>query len=146
LVLENIEGVGHPTSRFRTFQVPGGNATGITIFGGSAVTKRLQLLHEIVPKAGTTAYLMNPSNPNAESEMRAAQSAATLLGQQIIVVGWNCPRGAECDPQGRLNRDRSLRTSVTSRAIAATEPRRLRKKSYRSPGVLGMSGGAERVP
>jgi putative ABC transport system substrate-binding protein len=65
---------------------PGGNATGITIFGGGAVTKRLQLLHEIVPKAGTTAYLMNPSNPNAEIEMRAAQSAAASLGQQMTVV------------------------------------------------------------
>jgi ABC-type uncharacterized transport system substrate-binding protein len=65
---------------------PGGNATGITIFGGGAVTKRLQLLHEIAPRAGTIAYLLNPSNPNAEIEMRAAQSAATSLGQQMAVV------------------------------------------------------------
>ena len=48
---------------------PGGNA----IFGGAAVTKRLQPLHEIVPKAAPTVYLINPSNPNAEIEMRAAQ-------------------------------------------------------------------------
>ena len=65
---------------------PGGNATGITIFGGGAATKRLQLLHEIVPKATTTAYLMNPSNPNAEIEMRAAQSAAASLGKEMTVV------------------------------------------------------------
>ena len=65
---------------------PGGNLTGITIFGGGAVTKRLQLLHEIVPKAGTTAYLMNPSSPNAEIEKRAAQSAAASLGRQMTVV------------------------------------------------------------
>ena len=65
---------------------PGGNATSITIFGGAAVTKRLQLLHEIVPKAATTAYLMNPSNPNAEIEMRAAQSAAASLGQQMTIL------------------------------------------------------------
>jgi putative ABC transport system substrate-binding protein len=71
---------------------PGGNATGITIFGEGAVTKRLQLLHEIVPKAGTTVYLMNPSNPNAEIEMRAAQSAATSLGQQMTVVNASTER------------------------------------------------------
>jgi putative tryptophan/tyrosine transport system substrate-binding protein len=61
---------------------PGGNATGITVFGGSAVTKRLQLLHEILPKAAITAYLMNPCNPNPESEMRDAQSAAASLGSK----------------------------------------------------------------
>src|SRR5262249_50746207 len=37
----------------------------------------------------------------------------------------------------------SLRTSVTSRAMVATEPRRLRKKSYRSPRPLGMSAAAQ---
>jgi len=68
---------------------PGGNATGITVFGGSAATKRLQLLHEVVPKAGSTAYLMNPSNPNAEIEMQAVQSAAASLGQQMTVVNAN---------------------------------------------------------
>jgi ABC-type uncharacterized transport system substrate-binding protein len=71
---------------------PGSNATGITIFGGGAVTKRLQLLHEIVPKAGIIAYLMNPSNPNAEIEMRAAQSAAASLGQEMTVVSANSER------------------------------------------------------
>jgi putative ABC transport system substrate-binding protein len=65
---------------------PGGNMTGITIFGGDAVTKRLQLLHELAPKAGRTAYLANPSNPNAEIEMRTAHSAASSLGQQLTVL------------------------------------------------------------
>jgi putative tryptophan/tyrosine transport system substrate-binding protein len=65
---------------------PGGNATGITIFGGGAVTKRLQLLHEIVPKVGTNAYLMNPSDPNAEIEMRGAKSAAASLRLQMTAV------------------------------------------------------------
>jgi hypothetical protein len=49
-------------------------------------TEACQLLHEIVPKAATIAYLMNPSNPNAEIEMRAAQSAAASLGQQMTIV------------------------------------------------------------
>jgi putative ABC transport system substrate-binding protein len=56
------------------------------MMGGGAVIKRLQLLHEIVPKVGSTAYLMTPSNPNAEIEMRAAQSAAASLGQQMTAV------------------------------------------------------------
>src|SRR5262249_43627643 len=39
---------------------PGGNLTGVTIFGMMAVGKRLELLRQLMPKAGTIAYLMNP--------------------------------------------------------------------------------------
>jgi putative tryptophan/tyrosine transport system substrate-binding protein len=65
---------------------PGGNATGVTIFGPAAVTKRLQLLHDLVPQAAVIAFLMNPNNPNGNIEMRAAQTAATSLGKQIVVL------------------------------------------------------------
>jgi putative ABC transport system substrate-binding protein len=65
---------------------PGGNATGVTIFGPAAVTKRLQLLHDLVPKHAVTAFLMNPNNPNGSIEMGAVQTAATSLGRQIFVV------------------------------------------------------------
>jgi len=64
---------------------PGGNATGVTIFGPAAVTKRLQLLHDLVPKPAVIAFLMNPNNPNGRIEMEAAQTAATSLGRQIVV-------------------------------------------------------------
>src|SRR5215470_8212121 len=65
---------------------PGGNATGVTIFGAAGVTKRLQLMHELVPHAAVIAFLMNPSNPNSETEMRAAQDAALSLGSEILVL------------------------------------------------------------
>src|SRR5262245_8707958 len=63
---------------------PGGNATGVTIFGPAAVTKRLQLLHDLVPKAGVIAFLMNPNNPNGNIELGAVQTAATSLGRQVV--------------------------------------------------------------
>jgi putative ABC transport system substrate-binding protein len=50
---------------------PGGNATGITIFGGAAVTKRLQLLHELTPNAGTIGYLLNPNHPQRSRKVRS---------------------------------------------------------------------------
>ncbi len=65
---------------------PGGNATGITIFGPAAVTKRLQLLHELVPETARVAFLINPDNPNGEIETSLAQAAATSLGQQMLVL------------------------------------------------------------
>jgi putative ABC transport system substrate-binding protein len=68
-----------------TLNRPGGNVTGITIFGAAAVTKRLQLLHELARPAAI-AYIMNPSNPNGDTEMNAAQTAARSIGQEMIVL------------------------------------------------------------
>ncbi len=64
---------------------PGGNATGVTIFGPASVTKRLQLMHELLPRAVTVAYLMNPDNPDADLEMQAARDAAHSLGMDMHV-------------------------------------------------------------
>ena len=64
---------------------PGGNVTGITVFGDAAVTKRLQLMHELMPKAAAIAYLMNPNNLNGDIEMRVAQTAAHSLGKEMPV-------------------------------------------------------------
>ena len=72
---------------------PGGNLTGVTIFGMMAAGKRLELLRQLMPKAGTTAYLMNPNNPNRELDN--VQAAAGSLGQQILVL--NADGGQEID-------------------------------------------------
>jgi putative ABC transport system substrate-binding protein len=64
---------------------PGGNATGVIIFGAASVTKRVQLLHELVPQAAI-AYLMNPNNPSGDVEMSAAQAAARSLGRKMLVL------------------------------------------------------------
>ena len=65
---------------------PGGNATGVTIFGTAAVAKRMQLLKEVAPQATVIGFLMNPTNPNGNSEMNAAQSAASSLGKELLVL------------------------------------------------------------
>jgi putative ABC transport system substrate-binding protein len=73
---------------------PGGNRTGVTVFGAATVTKRLQLLRELVPK-GTIAYLMNPDNPNGAIELGAAQTAARSLGQEMLVFKASSERELE---------------------------------------------------
>src|SRR5262245_49006956 len=65
---------------------PGGNATGVTIFGPDAVTKRLQLLLELAPQAAAIAYVMNPNNPKGNVEMSAAQAAARSLRKEMLVL------------------------------------------------------------
>jgi putative ABC transport system substrate-binding protein len=70
---------------------PGGNATGITIFGTMAAGKRLELLRQLMAKDGIVAYLMNPRNPNQEIDN--VQAAAHTLGQQVLVLN------ASSDPE-----------------------------------------------
>jgi putative tryptophan/tyrosine transport system substrate-binding protein len=65
---------------------PDGNATGVTIFGPDAVTKRLQLLHELAPQAEVIAYIVNPNNPFGDVEMDAARTALRSLGKDMLSV------------------------------------------------------------
>ena len=66
---------------------PGGNATGINFFVQEVTSKRLALLHELVPKAARIALLINPANaPTTEATLREAREAALALGLQIHVV------------------------------------------------------------
>jgi putative ABC transport system substrate-binding protein len=48
--------------------------------------KRLELLHELVPRATVIAYLVNPTNPVTESDTKNIHTAADALGQQIRML------------------------------------------------------------
>jgi putative ABC transport system substrate-binding protein len=49
-------------------------------------TKRLGLLHELVPTAGAIAALLNPKSPNFATQSRDMQTAARAIGQQIHLL------------------------------------------------------------
>jgi putative tryptophan/tyrosine transport system substrate-binding protein len=55
---------------------PGGNLTGFSVFSVELMSKRVELLSELVPKADVIALLVNPNNANAGPMMRDAQEAA----------------------------------------------------------------------
>jgi putative ABC transport system substrate-binding protein len=60
---------------------PDGNLTGINFFASEYDTKRLALLHELVPKAVRIAVLVNPANvPATESTLRDIPDAARAIG------------------------------------------------------------------
>jgi putative ABC transport system substrate-binding protein len=66
---------------------PGGNVTGVTSFNNQLVSKRLELLHEAVPKATVAALLVNPtSSVLADADTRDAETAAHTLGLQLHVL------------------------------------------------------------
>jgi putative tryptophan/tyrosine transport system substrate-binding protein len=62
---------------------PGGNATGMNFLNNETLSRRLALLHELVPKAVRVAVLLNPANATiAETTLRGTQEAARVLGLQ----------------------------------------------------------------
>jgi putative tryptophan/tyrosine transport system substrate-binding protein len=65
---------------------PGGNATGVTFFATQMETKRLGLLHELVPGATVVAALINPSQPDAPTQADEVTEAARVLGLKLHVV------------------------------------------------------------
>src|SRR5262249_5133620 len=46
---------------------PGGNITGVTQLSSELLSKRLGLLHDLLPAAATIGFLVNPTYPGAES-------------------------------------------------------------------------------
>jgi putative ABC transport system substrate-binding protein len=66
---------------------PAGNLTGLTFFGGGKLgAKRLELLHELVPKATVIGLLMDPNWPGAVAELPELEAAGDAIGAQIVVV------------------------------------------------------------
>ena len=65
---------------------PGGNVTGVNLIFGALGAKRLELLHEIIPAAGTLALLVNPNYPSAADEIASVQAGAQGLGLKIVVL------------------------------------------------------------
>jgi putative tryptophan/tyrosine transport system substrate-binding protein len=65
---------------------PGGNITGVTLLLSALAAKRLEMLRALVPTASVVALLVNPTNPNSDSETKNSQEAARALGIQLNVL------------------------------------------------------------
>jgi putative tryptophan/tyrosine transport system substrate-binding protein len=65
---------------------PGGNLTGVTLLSVEVGPKSLELLHAAVPSGKSMALLINPANPNAETQSKNLQTAAQRLGLQLHVL------------------------------------------------------------
>jgi ABC-type uncharacterized transport system substrate-binding protein len=74
---------------------PGGNVTGVTSLNVDVGSKRLELLHEVMPAAANIAFLVHSANPNSETLLKDAQAAARKLGMQISVLSVNSDRDIE---------------------------------------------------
>ena len=72
---------------------PGGNATGINVFAFEIYTKRLALMHELLPKATRFAVLINPANVVSAREVtsKALKDAARTLGLDLLFFNASTP-------------------------------------------------------
>jgi len=70
-----------------SYNRPAGNATGVHMFQAEIISKRLELLREILPQPGLIAYL-HPDwrTPVGPVELREVEAAAQTVGQPILVL------------------------------------------------------------
>ncbi len=64
----------------------GGNVTGIAFLNRIIVAKQIELLHEAIPRAKVIGFIVNPTNPYTDLDVRDAQTAADAVGTKLVVV------------------------------------------------------------
>ena len=118
---------------------PGGNVTGISYMNSELATKRLSLLHELVPAARNFSVLVHPDN-RAGSAVGELQAAASAIGVQLHVLTAATDREidlafddmAQRRTDGLLihpeqlfaNRQAQITTLANSKGVAAIYPAR----------------------
>src|SRR5262245_12972128 len=65
---------------------PGGNLTGVSLFNVALVPKQLELVSELVPNARVIAAIVNPDNPNTETEEIELNAATHAMGLVVHVL------------------------------------------------------------
>jgi putative ABC transport system substrate-binding protein len=71
----------------RSLNRPDANLTGVNLFSNEITTKRVQLLHELVPAPASLAMIANPAVARAtEDEITQVRKAAESLGRNIVLL------------------------------------------------------------
>jgi putative ABC transport system substrate-binding protein len=82
---------------------PGGNVTGVSFLVNLLVAKQFGLLHELIPGATNFGFLVNPNNPNAESDTNNAGPPCFLRKR----IGFG-RRGNQLNVQGRIETGQAI--------------------------------------
>jgi ABC-type uncharacterized transport system substrate-binding protein len=65
---------------------PGGNITGVTFLVAMLGAKRLELLHQLVPKATIIAALVHPNSRDTKAERGDLLAAAQAMAQRLLIL------------------------------------------------------------
>jgi putative ABC transport system substrate-binding protein len=64
---------------------PGGNLTGASFYAGALGAKRLELVRELMPQASSFAILVDPTDPQTDSQLVDIKAAADAMHQRLTV-------------------------------------------------------------
>jgi putative tryptophan/tyrosine transport system substrate-binding protein len=70
----------------RSFNRPGGNATGVSFLTVALEAKRQGLLLELLPQTRAIAALVDPNAPDSATQLKNVQDAARTFGREIQIV------------------------------------------------------------
>jgi putative ABC transport system substrate-binding protein len=84
---------------------PGGNMTGMSGLSIALVTKKIQLLHDMVPGTRGVGLLVNPANPGTAADTAEAEEAARALGLQLHVLKVSSEREIDAAFDGLAQRN-----------------------------------------
>jgi len=120
----------------RSLNHPGENLTGSSFLDLETVAKRLQVLHEVVPKASLIALLANPTVAQTEQDIKLGQDAARELGLEFRVA--NASNEAEIDDAfAAIDGWRAGGLVVSGNSFFGVEAKRLANLAarYRLPAI-----------
>ena len=106
------------------FNRPEGNATGVTFFSTQLGTKRLGLLHELVPGAADVAVLINADQPAADDQAKEVIEAAGVLGLKVQIFKTNSESDID-DAFGKMSQMRIGALLITADSVLYSRRDRL---------------------
>jgi putative ABC transport system substrate-binding protein len=140
-IVFNIGGDPVRNGLVASYNHPGGNMTGISTLVGSATTKHMGLLHELVPSAKTIALLTGLPSTDAMERGRIrlqdeAREAAARLGLQLLV--FNAPTEGEIEAAfAAMNQQRAEALVVFTSPFFVTRAKLIASLAggYRVPAI-----------
>jgi ABC-type uncharacterized transport system substrate-binding protein len=99
-------------------------ATGVSMLNSELISKRMQLLRELLPASRRAFFLMNPSNPLDVRMLSDAQKAAKKVSLEVIAL--NAHNSAELESAIQvLSRDRGNGLLVSNDLLFLTNKARI---------------------
>jgi putative ABC transport system substrate-binding protein len=117
----------------------------VSFFAIELEAKRLELLRELVPQATIFAALVNPNNPNAESQSKDVQEAGRVLGRSVLVLNAGTERDIDAAFETLVHQKAEALT-VTADSLFASRPDQIVALAarHRVPTIYGTRESVDR--